>query len=130
MSNSHTDRYLSDKSVDDIPDEVKYTFKTKHAASVKVPGVVSSGGRKCPPIFVKNNEKVTSDVYIGLLEEHVLPWIEENFADADYVFQQDGAFCHTPKKTQAWLKEKMKNVWDKTMWSPSSPDLNPLDYNI
>lgn len=48
---------------------------------------------------------------------------------ADYVFQQDGAPAHTSKIVQEWMKTNMK-FWDKTMWPPQSPDLNPLDFSI
>lgn len=55
--------------------------------------VVSSDSLKCPPIFIKNSEKVTADVYVRLLEE--------NCCDTNYVCQQDGAPCLTASKTQA-----------------------------
>jgi hypothetical protein len=46
------------------------------------------------------------------------------------VFQQDGAPAHTSKWTQDWLAANLSSYWDKTVWPPSSPDLNPLDYSI
>ena len=64
------------------------------------------------------------------MKDHLLPWIKANFDEDDYiVFQQDGAPCHTSKRTQAWLTENL-NFWSKELWPPSSPDLNPLDYSI
>ena len=32
--------------------------------------------------------------------------------------------------TQNWLKDNVENFWEKTMWQPCSPDLNPLDFLI
>eukprot|EP00095_Tigriopus_kingsejongensis_P009806 maker-scaffold1115_size61649-snap-gene-0.7 protein:Tk09806 transcript:maker-scaffold1115_size61649-snap-gene-0.7-mRNA-1 annotation:"phospholipid scramblase 1" len=39
VSNSRTDRYISDQKVDDVPDHIKFSFTTKHAASVMVLGM-------------------------------------------------------------------------------------------
>jgi hypothetical protein len=46
------------------------------------------------------------------------------------VFQQDGAPAHTSNRTQKWLADNVAQFWDKSMWPPSSPDLNPLDYSV
>lgn len=130
VSNSRTDRYISSEHVRDVPDNVKFTFKTKHAASVMVLGVVSSDGKKCPPIFIRNNEKVNSDMYISLLEKKVKPWLDKEYPDGAFIFQQDGAPCHTSQKTQEWCRSNLSNFWPKDVWPPSSPDLSPLDFNI
>ena len=100
VSNSRTDQYITDKKPEDVPDNVKFTFKMKHAASVMVLGVVASNGKKCPPIFIRNNERINAAAYIDLLEKHVKPWIEKEFGDDPYVFMQDGAPCHCAKTTQ------------------------------
>ena len=31
---------------------------------------------------------------------------------------------------QQWLREHVASFWDKNMWPPNSPDLNPLDYYV
>ncbi len=61
-----------------------------------------------------------------MLQKIVRPWVKHNYGQgANYVLQQDGAPCHTSKKTLKWLVEnKLK------FWPPNSPDLNPLDYSI
>ena len=128
--NRRNDRYISSKSVEDVPDHVKHVSKTKNPAKVMVLGVVASNGKKCPPVFIPQNERVNADAYIKLLTKHVLPWIKRTFPDGNYVWQQDGAPCHTAKKTQEFLKENLTNFWGKDMWPPNSPDLNPLDYSI
>jgi hypothetical protein len=45
---------------------------------------------------------------------------------------KDGAPPHTSNATQRFLAEKLSpgGFWEKTMWPPSSPDLNPLDFSI
>ena len=76
---------------------------TKHTAGVMVLGIISSDGKTCPPIFIPAGLKVNTDVYIGLLERHLVPWLFQNYPDGNYVFQQDGAPPHTSKRTQEWL---------------------------
>ena len=130
VSNTRTDRFISPKIIEDVPENVKFKFTTKHPAGVMVFGAVASNGLKMPPVFIKAGLKVNTDVYMNILKDHVLPWMKTNFgAHQHVIFQQDGAPCHTSKRTQAWLKENME-FWPKDIWPPSSPDLNPLDYSI
>ena len=46
-----------------------------------------------------------------------------------FTFQQDGAPAHTANKVQQWLRDNV-DFWDKSMWPPQSPDLNPLDFSV
>jgi len=128
--NRRNNRYISVKPAEDVPDHVKHVSKTKNPAKVMVLGVVASNGKKCPPVFIPQKERINADAYIKMLTTNVLPWIRETFPDGNYVWQQDGAPCHTAKKTQAFLQDQMTNFWGKDMWPPNSPDLNPLDYSI
>lgn len=130
VSNTRTDRFISPKKVEEVPEHIKFKFTTKHPAGVMVFGAVASNGLAMPPVFIKEGLKVNTEVYIGILKDHLMPWIKANFGkDQFVVFQQDGAPCHTSKRTQAWLAENL-NFWSKEFWPPSSPDLNPLDYSI
>ena len=104
--------------------------RTKHPQSVMVLGVVASDGHKCPPIFVPAGVKVNTEAYLELLESKVLPWLKKTYPQGNYVFQQDGAPAHTSRRTQKWLAANMSDFWEKTLWPPSSPDLNPLDYSV
>ena len=129
--NRRNDRYISRENPKDVPDNVKHTFQTKHPASVMMFGLVSSDGKKMPPVFFKKNEKVTKEVYLKVLKNHVKPWIDSNYTkEANIVFQQDGAPAHTSNLVKNWLEKNIKNFWSKAMWPASSPDLNPLDYSI
>lgn len=130
-SNSRHDRYISKERPDNVPDNVKYTFRSKHPASVMVFGLVASDGKKMPPVFIQSGMRINAEMYLEILRNHVKPWIEANYPPGTrYVFQQDGAPAHTAKKTQDWLRGNLVSFWTKEMWPPSSPDLNPLDYSI
>ena len=128
--NRRNSRYISTKKSEDVDENIKHVFTTKHPAKVMVLGVVASDGQKCPPIFIDQHERITADIYTSLLRKYVLPWIQRTYPDGNYVWQQDGAPCHTAKKTQEFLQRNMAHFWGKEMWPPNSPDLNPLDYSI
>jgi transposase len=123
--NRRNDRIIVDQGTPATP-----VNKTKHPASVMVLGIVASDGNKCPAIFVPAGVKVNTEAYIDLLETKMLPWLRKTYPKGNYVFQQDGAPAHTSKKTQQWLATNLADFWDKTVWPPSSPDLNPLDYSV
>jgi hypothetical protein len=111
---------------------------------------------KAPLIFVRAGVKIDTDVYREEILEPVEQWAQQhygvddegkifknNFDQSifsgywnDWTFQQDGAPSHTstnanPDKfevpTQTWLNEHFPNFINKNEWSPSSPNLNPLD---
>lgn len=71
-----------------MPDEHKNVFLTKHPASVMVFGLVASDGKKMDPVFIPEGDKVDTEVYIGILSKHVLPWIKEQYGpNPNVVFQ-------------------------------------------
>ena len=45
-----------------------------------------------------------------------------------FIFQQDGASCHTSNLAQEFCANNFPRFWDKKDWPPNSPDLNLLDY--
>ncbi len=99
--------------------------KTKHPDSAMMLGVVASNGAKMDPIWFGRKERVNAAKYVAVLKEKIKPWLEANFPDGNYVWQQDGAPCHTVNVTQKWCQDNI-NFWNKHFWPPSSPDLNPL----
>jgi len=66
--------------------------------------------KKMPPVFIPAGVKVNTDVYIGILQKHVLPWTKREYPDGEFIWQQDGAPCHTSKRSQEWLLENMKHM--------------------
>lgn len=78
-------------------------------------------------IFEKGT--VNTDVYL----EKVLP-VAKKFGDDnlgnDWIYQQDGASCHTAKKSIQWIEENLPRYIPKNRWPANSPDLNPLDYSV
>ena len=73
VSNRRNDRFISPGIFSEAPPAVKYKYTTKHPASVMVFGLVASDGKKMPPVFIKEGQKINADVYIGILSDHVKP---------------------------------------------------------
>lgn len=127
--NRRNDRWIGGDP-EDTPEAARYASTTKHPASVMVFGLVASDGKRMPPVFIPSGVRINTEVYVNILQESVKPWIQANYPEGKYVFQQDGAPCHTSKRTQEWLASNLAAFWAKDMWPPQSPDLNPLDYSI
>ena len=123
--NRRNDRCVVQKDSEAIP-----VMKTKHPQSVMVLGVVASDGKKMPPYFFPEGLKINTDVYYRVLRYTVLPWLKANYPEGNYVWQQDGAPAHNSAKCQKFCEENFAHFWDKSMWPPSSPDCNPLDYSV
>ena len=107
--------------------------KTKFPATVMVLGVVSSEGHVMPPHIFEQGLKITTEVYLGVLEQVVVPWCQGVAGDRPWVWQQDSAPAHMSRRTQAWLKDETNGVYSfvpYTHWPPSSPDCNPMDYFV
>ncbi len=84
-------------------------------------GVMSSADVG-PLCFLKTN--ITAAVYQDILEHFMLPYADQLFKDADFIFQQDLAPAHTAKITKRFLNDHGVGVLD---WPANSPDLNPLE---
>jgi hypothetical protein len=113
-----------------IGEKGEHVSRSKHPASVMFLGIVASNGKKCPPIFIPEGLKVNSEAYIDILRTRVLPWLKRTFPRKNYIYQQDGAPAHTSNKTQTWIASNFAGFWEKSLWPPNSPDLNPLDFSI
>lgn len=68
---------------------------------------------------------VNAQKYIQILEASLLPSIDDLVQDRDaFIFQHDGAACHTAKATKTWLSNQSINTME---WPSSSPDMNPIE---
>jgi DDE superfamily endonuclease len=95
----------------------------KHSPSVMIWGCFSGKGGRGSIFFLPAKTTMNSDAYISVLREKLFPFMTLHKVTK---FLQDGAPCHTSKKSMAVLKEKEKEftVMD---WPGNSPDLNPIE---
>ena len=100
--------------------------KTKYPFKVMVwVGLTYNG--PTTPVFLPPKTSFDSDFYT----RKVLPVIKkcgEELIGADFVYQQDGASCHTSVQTLEELENSEISFIAPNHWPPNSPDLNPLDY--
>jgi arsenate reductase-like glutaredoxin family protein len=102
----------------------KYTIKpVKHSEGVMVWGCFLASVGRGGLFFLPKNQMMNGDVYMGVLEDHLFPFIESH---GSKYFLQDGAPCHTSKKVMAFLKEK-EDSFTVLDWPGNSPDLNPIE---
>jgi len=81
-------------------------------------------------IFVNPGTKINGCYYRDVvLMQQLLPSIRSIAGDA-YVFQQDSAPAHRARQTVELLQRETVKFIAPGLWSPNSPDLNPIDYRI
>lgn len=96
--------------------------KVKFAPSVMVWGCMSAQG--VGSLYVVDGI-MNAEKYRKVFEDHLLPSIPSLSTEyGEFIYQQDGATCHTAKSTMAWLDEKQIPV---LAWPSGSPDLSPIE---
>ena len=102
-------------------EETLFKSKSNPNFSVMVWGGISYKG-KLGLAEVKG--RLTSDAYIKLLNNNLIPQANELYKDKNWLFQQDNAPAHTGKKVVEWFKDKKINL----IKHPAiSPDMNPIE---
>lgn len=95
----------------------------KHPLSVMIWGCMSRSSVGRLQVL---NGVVNADRYINeVLQEKLLQSARDMFGDGGhFLFQQDGAPCHTAKKSMKWFRDNGVQV---IAWPGNSPDLNPIE---
>ena len=91
---------------------------------------LSSEGHTMPPHIFKVGLKVNTKVYLDVLKSVVISWCNQAASGRSWVWQQDSVPAHKSKETQAWLQKECYDFVPFSHWSPSSTDLNPLEYIV
>ena len=102
------------------PDCVVPTIK-HGGGKVQVWGCMSASGVGTLAVV---NGRLDAAGYVRLIC-HTLQEDGRKLCGTDFVFQQDGAPCHTARSTKAWFDRKGINV---SPWPSQSPDLNPIEH--
>ena len=110
--------------------DVPRVMKTKFPATVMVFGMVSSAGHIMPPHIFEVGLKVNTKVYLDVLKSVVISWGNQVAGGTPWMWQQDSVPTHQSKETQALLQKECYDFVPFSHWSPSSPNLNPLDYFV
>jgi arsenate reductase-like glutaredoxin family protein len=96
--------------------------KVKYPASIMVWGCMSAKGTGKLQFI---DGIVNANKYIDILNSSFLPSIQMcSTSEGEFIFQQDGAPCHTAKIVKTWLQNNNIPVLE---WTSSSPDLSPIE---
>lgn len=106
-----------------------FTEAPVNAPKVMVWAGIWSGGIIGPFFF---DTTVTGDSYLEMLNEFLLPNLNEHPRFGSLMFMQDGAPPHFARKVREWLDEHFPDRWigrrGPIEWPPRSPDLTPCDF--
>jgi hypothetical protein len=83
-------------------------------------GIVASG----PLTLVPIQGMMNADIYISVLQNNVIPFLENQPLAFQHTLQQDNAPCHKARATINFINEQSI---DLLPWPPYSPDLNPIE---
>ena len=75
-------------------------------------------------LLVKLDGKVTAMVYVNVLKNYLLPFLDDLDNQENYFFQEDNAPIHTARVVKGWKEE---NDINSIPWPAQSPDLNPIE---
>ena len=67
---------------------------------------------------------VNNQRYIDILENNLIPYINNKCGGQQILFQDDNASCHRHRNVKNWMQEKGIN---RIFWPAQSPDLNPIE---
>ena len=129
VHNSQTDSVLG-KDRSSIPLARRAVFRRQKPVSVMVWAGVLDDGMKLPLFFIDMGVMISSHKYKSVLEEDIVPWLQNHYGDRPYVFMQDGAPAHTARLVQKFCSEAFPSLRSKEIWPHSSPDLNPMDFSV
>ena len=99
------------------------TNRSKHPASTMCWGAIAYNFKS--RLYFHHNG-VDQNEYKKCLEEtQIFGQLNNHFGEGQYVFQQDGATCHTTDIVMHYIQDRCRLLHG---WPPNSPDLSPIEH--
>lgn len=67
---------------------------------------------------------MNTDKYLQIMDSHLIPQAAAWFPSGDWIYQQDGARCHTSFRAMQYFEERRIPILP---WTANSPDMNPME---
>ena len=74
--------------------------------------------------MVRLEGRITANIYIDVLNNYLLPFINSLENKNNYIFQEDNAPIHKANTVKKW---EVENKITSLPWPAQSPDLNPIE---
>jgi len=74
--------------------------------------------------LVRLEGRITANIYIDVLNNYLLPFINSLENKNNYIFQEDNAPIHKANAVKKW---EVENKITSLPWPAQSPDLNPIE---
>ena len=117
--------YTSD--VNETPSSVKYTEMAKYEEKLCLWSAISNKGI-CKPYFALPRTMVNSELYLKeCIKKRLMPFIEENHSDGDYIFWPDKAAPHYSDMVTEYFMENDVNYVDKDDNPTNLPECRPIE---
>ena len=126
---NHQNNRIFAVNKEDIPLNEQIVYKRLRPASVLVCTDGTSSGEKTPLIFIEEGVQINQHVYLNMLKEQLVPWINATFKESGITLQQDGATSHTANLVQELRNNNMGSFWTKELWPPSL-DLSLMNFAV
>ena len=129
VSNSQNDRIYAHHA-SELAEGSRTVFRRQLPAAVLVWAAVGYDGSKSPFIFIDEGVmRWTVWFTWKCLEDKVLPWLNRCFWGTIHLHSRWRTGHHIKGHPKV-CNEHFVGFWDKNIWPPSSPDINPMDFAI
>ena len=118
---------------EDIPVNERVAYQHRTPASVMVWAGVTSTVEKTHLIFIEVGVKINQHVYLKLLKEQLIPWINRTLKEWHHPPIRQSRISYHKQCSQCSQTRLVLGKYGSIQWIyglPSLPDINPMDFAI
>jgi transposase len=127
LSHSMNDSYFSSPTKSKTPEEVSHNFKSKFEPKLMLWIAISKYGVS-KSYFRPSGQAINQNIYLNkCIKKRLIPFINANHSDNNYLFWPDKASAHYAKKVVNFLNEKKINFVPKYRNPTNVPQCRPIE---